>query len=189
MEGRSERTRTWSRAGLVLAGVLLLDQFSKALVKDRVDVGSEDAVFPLVTLVHTKNRGVAFSALEDRTAIVVLVIALAMLALLVYVWRHVDKPGIWLPTGLLVGGAVGNIIDRIRDGAVTDFIKLPAWPAFNVADVAITFGVLALLYVMEKGESSPSGSDSPADVSPAVRSPQNVDDHGPGARDGADRRP
>ena len=47
----------------------------------------------------------------------------------------------WLPTGLLLGGAIGNIIDRVRDGAVTDFIKLPAWPAFNVADMAITFGV------------------------------------------------
>ena len=57
---------------------------------------------------------------------------------------------VWLPTGLLLGGALGNIIDRVRDGAVTDFIKLPAWPAFNVADMAITFGVLALLYVIER---------------------------------------
>ena len=55
----------------------------------------------------------------------------------------------WLPTGLLVGGAIGNIIDRLRDGAVTDFLKLPHWPAFNVADMAITFGVLALFYVLE----------------------------------------
>jgi signal peptidase II len=56
---------------------------------------------------------------------------------------------VWLPTGLLLGGAAGNLIDRVRDGAVTDFIKLPHWPAFNVADIAITVGVLALLYVLE----------------------------------------
>ena len=47
----------------------------------------------------------------------------------------------WLPTGLLLGGAVGNVVDRVRDGAVTDFVKLPHWPAFNVADAAITLGV------------------------------------------------
>jgi signal peptidase II len=54
-----------------------------------------------------------------------------------------------LPTGLLVGGALGNLIDRLVHGAVTDFVKLPLWPAFNVADMAITFGVLALLWVLE----------------------------------------
>jgi signal peptidase II len=161
--GWTIRARTWFRAGLLLAFVVLADQVSKALVKDRVSVGDEDAIFPGVTLVHTKNRGVAFSALEDQTAVVVVVIALAMLALLAYVWRNSAKPGIWVPTGLLTGGALGNIIDRIRDGAVTDFIKLPAWPAFNVADMAITFGVLALLYVMER---TPPEDQAPADAEP-----------------------
>ena len=56
-----------------------------------------------------------------------------------------------MPTGLLLGGAVGNLIDRIvRDDGVTDLIKVPVWPAFNVADIGITFGVLALVYVLEK---------------------------------------
>jgi signal peptidase II len=56
---------------------------------------------------------------------------------------------LWLPTGMLVGGALGNLIDRIANGVVTDFIKLPHWPAFNVADMSITFGVLVLLWVLE----------------------------------------
>jgi signal peptidase II len=162
VDGLSTRARTWSRAGLLLAVVVLLDQVTKALVKDGVRVGSEDSVFPGVSLVHTKNRGVAFSALEDKTFVVVLVIALAMVALLTYVWRHVDLPGIWVPTGLLTGGAIGNIIDRVRDGAVTDFIKLPSWPAFNVADMAITFGVLALLYVIEKAPDDAEAQDAGA---------------------------
>jgi signal peptidase II len=55
----------------------------------------------------------------------------------------------WLPTGLLIGGAVGNLVDRLGSGEVTDFLKIPLWPAFNVADVAITVGVLALLWVLE----------------------------------------
>ena len=50
---------------------------------------------------------------------------------------------------MLVGGAIGNLIDRVGSGSVIDFIKLPAWPAFNVADISITFGVLALLWVLE----------------------------------------
>ena len=59
------------------------------------------------------------------------------------------RPWLWLPTGMLVGGAIGNLIDRVANGQVTDFIKLPAWPAFNVADMSITFGVLILLWVLE----------------------------------------
>jgi signal peptidase II len=56
---------------------------------------------------------------------------------------------VWLPTGLLIGGAVGNLIDRAREGAVTDFVDVSIWPAFNLADTAITIGVLSLLYVLE----------------------------------------
>jgi signal peptidase II len=56
---------------------------------------------------------------------------------------------LWLPTGMLIGGALGNLIDRLVNGAVTDFIKLPLWPAFNVADTSITLGVLVLVWVLE----------------------------------------
>ncbi len=140
----------WRRAGLVAALVLLVDQASKALVRGGIAVGDEDGIFPGLTLVHVKNEGVAFGAFEDQVAVVIVIIAIAILAMLVYFARHASQPLIWLPTGLLAGGAIGNIFDRVRDGAVTDFLKLPAWPAFNVADIAITFGVLALLLVLER---------------------------------------
>jgi signal peptidase II len=145
----------WLRAGLVLVLVLIADQALKRLVQARVDVGSEDSVFPGVSIVHVRNRGVAFGAFANGQTFVTVVVALALTALVVYFVTHLDRPLAWLPTGLLMGGALGNVIDRVRDGAVTDFIKLPAWPAFNVADVAITVGVLALLYVVERG----SGDD------------------------------
>lgn len=141
--------RAWTRAGTVLAIVLLLDQVSKKLVQHHLAMGDEDPIFPGVTLVHTQNKGVAFSALEGHTGLVVAAIAIAVGALIIYFARNFGKPLIWLPTGLLAGGAVGNIFDRLRDGGVTDFLKLPAWPAFNVADIAITVGVLSLLYVIE----------------------------------------
>jgi signal peptidase II len=142
----------WLRAGLVLAAVLVLDQVSKALVRGGLAFGQEESVFPLVKFVHTRNRGVAFSALEGHTGLVTAVIAVAVVALVVYFATHADRPRAWLATGLLAGGAVGNVIDRLHQGYVTDFIKLPAWPVFNVADVAITFGVLALLLVAERPE-------------------------------------
>jgi signal peptidase II len=125
---------------------------TKELVRRGVELGSEDPIFPLVKLVHSRNRGVAFGALQDQTALVVVVIAVAMTALVAYFATHRDRPLVWLPTGLLAGGAIGNVVDRVREGFVTDFIKLPSWPAFNVADIAITFGVLTLLLVVERSD-------------------------------------
>jgi signal peptidase II len=59
---------------------------------------------------------------------------------------------VWLPAALLIGGALGNLADRVRDGAVTDFISLPLWPTFNLADLAIVAGVLLLLFDVERSE-------------------------------------
>jgi signal peptidase II len=140
----------WLRAGAVTAVVIALDQATKAIVRSNVALGERDGVLPGVKIVHVRNEGVAFNQLGGGGTIVAVVVAAALLALLAYFATHLDKPLVWLPTGMLLGGALGNIIDRIRDGAVTDFIKLPAWPAFNVADMSITFGVLVLLYVIER---------------------------------------
>ncbi|MBI5105031.1 MAG: signal peptidase II [Solirubrobacterales bacterium] len=146
------RGRAWARALLVVGGVVALDQVTKALVRGGIARGEEDPVLPAVKLVHVRNEGVAFGAFSGGGIIVVVLVAAALAALLAYFATHADRPLIWLPTGLLLGGALGNIIDRVRDGAVTDFIKLPHWPAFNVADIAITVGVLALLYVLERSD-------------------------------------
>jgi signal peptidase II len=154
----TSRARAWSRAGVVVAGVVLADQVTKALVRSGLEPGERDPVLPAVDLVHVRNTGVAFGAFAGGGIIVVALVAGALAALLFYFVTHAEKPLVWLPTGLLLGGSLGNIIDRIRDGAVTDFVKLPAWPAFNVADVAITFGVLALLYVIE-GKEPDGGAD------------------------------
>ena len=139
----------WLRAVAVTAVVIALDQATKALVRANIELGDRDGILPGVELVHVRNEGVAFSRFSGGGAVVTLIVAAALLALLAYFVTHLHKPLVWLPTGMLLGGALGNIIDRIREGAVTDFIKLPAWPAFNIADMAITFGVLALLWVLE----------------------------------------
>jgi signal peptidase II len=151
------RAHVFAKAGLVLAFVVVLDQITKVLVRHGIDVGEEDSVLPAISLVHVRNTGVAFGAFAGGGIIVVALVAAALGALLYYFVTHLDKPLVWLPTGMLVGGSIGNIIDRVRDGSVTDFVKLPAWPAFNVADISITFGVLVLLWVIEQG--SKDGSD------------------------------
>ena len=140
----------WARAALVMVAVIALDQGTKALVRANVAIGDRDGVFPGVEIVHVRNEGVAFSRFSGGGTMVAVIVGAALVALVAYFVTHLDKPLVWLPTGMLLGGALGNVIDRLRDGAVTDFIKLPGWPAFNVADIAITFGVLVLLYVTER---------------------------------------
>lgn len=140
----------WLRAAAVTAIVIALDQATKALVRHDVVMGERNDVFLGIDIVHVQNEGVAFNQLGGGGTLVSIVVGAALLALLAYFATHLNKPLVWLPTGMLLGGALGNIIDRIRYGAVTDFIKLPAWPAFNLADASITLGVLVLLYVIER---------------------------------------
>jgi signal peptidase II len=143
------RLAAFARAGVLAGAVIGVDQLTKHLVKAGIDPGAEQQLLPGVHLVHVRNTGVAFS-LFSGGGTVVLVFTLIALALLIgYLTLRPERPWLWMPTGLLVGGAVGNLIDRLAHGAVTDFIKLPIWPAFNVADISITFGVLALLWVLE----------------------------------------
>ena len=141
----------WGRVAFVAAGVIALDQATKAVVRATIEPGERVHVVPGVEIVHTRNTGVAFGALSGGGAVVTLIVALALALLLVYFATHVRRPLFWLPTGMLLGGAIGNVIDRARGGGVTDFVQLPLnFPAFNVADMSITFGVLVLLYVLER---------------------------------------
>jgi signal peptidase II len=137
------------RAALVAAVTVAADQAVKALVRTTIERGGEVDLILGVQLVNVRNRGIAFGMFAGGGVLLVLFALAALAALLVFFARHRDRPLVWLPTGLLIGGATGNLIDRTREGAVTDFLDLPLWPAFNLADVAITFGVLTLLYVLE----------------------------------------
>jgi len=137
------------RAAALAVAVVAADQITKSLVRHNVRVGSSDGIFPGVQLVHVHNRGVAFGLFVNGGVLLVIVGVAAVSALLIFFATHSRRPLVWLPTGLLLGGAAGNLIDRLNQGYVTDFIHLPLWPAFNLADMCITFGVLSLLYVLE----------------------------------------
>jgi signal peptidase II len=140
----------YAKAGTVLLVVVALDQLSKRIVEHTIVPGDEHRLLPGIEIVNTRNRGVAFGFLPGRHLAVTVLVGVALLVLLLYFARNSPKPLIWLPTGMVLGGALGNILDRLRVGSVTDFIKLPlGWPPFNVADAAITLGVLVLLIVIE----------------------------------------
>jgi signal peptidase II len=141
---------------LVLGGgVVALDQLTKALVLSLLEPGVHvDVVAGLVSLTLVRNPGLAFGLLGGVPVgwrWVVAVLSLIALAVLARVALRVLPEGSWLDhvaIGLIFGGAVGNLIDRLRFGAVIDFVDLHFhgyhWPAFNVADSAITVGVALL---------------------------------------------
>ncbi len=132
------------------AVVVALDQVTKQLADSNVERGDEVSVFPGLAITNTRNTGVAFGAFEGAGLVVAVLIGISLVLLLGYFWRHRSMPWLWLPVGLLLGGALGNLADRAREGAVIDFIDPVAWPAFNVADSCIVVGVFVLLWVVER---------------------------------------
>ena len=143
------RAAAWRRVAAVVAAVLVVDQVTKALVRADIARGDHVEILPFLDLVYVRNDGIAFGALGGSWLVIVLVAA-AVVGIVWFFSVNATKRLAWLPTGLLLGGALGNVIDRVRDGFVTDFFKLPHWPAFNVADVAITVGVLSLVFVLDE---------------------------------------
>lgn len=146
---RARRTVVLARTFAVIAVVLVVDRITKHAIVSGIPVGNSRSFLPGVHLVHVRNSGVAFGFFSGGGVLVLVLTIVALGALVAYFLIRPTRPGLWLATGLLVGGAVGNLVDRLLNGSVTDFIKLPDWPAFNVSDVAITFGVIALLYALE----------------------------------------
>jgi len=134
--------------------VVVLDQASKFLVF-RVLLGdlSEIVVLPVFSLVQRYNTGISFSILATDHAIGPWVFALLATLIAVGLLIWLSQTADWLPaTGLalVIGGAIGNVVDRAREGAVLDFLLFHwnelAWPAFNLADSAISIGVALLIY-------------------------------------------
>jgi signal peptidase II len=141
-------------AGLVVA----VDQVTKQLANSNIERGDSVNVFFGLDLTNTRNTGVAFGALEGAGLVVAILIGLSLTLLVAYFLVHRDMPLLWLPVGLLLGGALGNLADRAREGAVIDFIDPVAWPAFNVADACIVVGVFLLLWVVEGRPKRPRGT-------------------------------
>ena len=138
------RVRAWRLAGALAAAVVVPDQAAKAAIEANLFPGEEVNVLGPIDLTLSHNSGVAFGLASGGGVRLVLVTALALAVVGYLFWRDPTRPGMWVAAGLLTGGALGNLADRIRADAVTDYIAIGGWPAFNLADVAVTLGVLVL---------------------------------------------
>ena len=144
----------WRRGLAAAIVVVALDQLSKAAILARFagQPFAAERITPIFNLVLTYNRGMSFGLFNDGGALNVLIFSLvaAIIVLLLFFWLlRITSPLLALAIGFIIGGAGGNVIDRLRFGAVVDFLDFHLgahhWPAFNLADSAISVGVVAML--------------------------------------------
>jgi signal peptidase II len=135
----------WRRAVAVAGAVVVLDQATKQIAIAELSGGAPRDLVLGFELDYVTNTGIAFGLLDDGVGLVIAITAVTLALLVGWFAVAPERPGLWLATGLILGGALGNLADRIRVDAVTDFLDPPYWPAFNLADVAITAGVVTLV--------------------------------------------
>jgi signal peptidase II len=132
----------------VAAVVLVVDQVTKGIINSTLTRGELVEIPGPVNLTLTYNDGIAFGLAGGGGPLVLLLAMVALVALGAFIATAPDRLMTWLAGGLILGGAVGNLVDRVRLGHVTDFVLVSGWPAFNVADSAITVGVILLAWTV-----------------------------------------
>lgn len=157
-------SRKASRAVAAIAvGVILIDQVTKVVATESISRGEEVEVIGPLKFTLTFNDGVAFGLAGGGGILVIALSMVALVALGAFIASAPDRLGTWLAGGLILGGALGNLLDRLRLGHVTDFILLPNWPAFNLADASITVGVILLAWTVIRHDDSGSKKGEDAD--------------------------
>ena len=154
MQKGSRLQYNWRNAVFFLVALLVLvaDQMSKAWIKASLARGQSLFDIGLLRIIHIQNTGAAFGLFPDQTFTLTVVASIGAVALLlcgIFTQRclpFLDNMLGKSVLGLILGGTVGNLVDRLRFGHVTDFIDFKVWPAFNVADSAVTVGVIIFAY-------------------------------------------
>ena len=155
MQKASEFRSGWQWNMLLFLIALLVvaaDQLSKVWIRSNLLVGQSLFEAGFFRITHVNNTGAAFGLFQGQSFLLTIVALVGITVLLVYtlvIYRKfplLDNRLGRSTLGLVLGGAVGNLIDRIRLGYVTDFISVGLWPAFNIADSAITVGVILFAY-------------------------------------------
>ncbi len=131
------------------AAIVGLDQLTKWVIRGWLERGEAYSLVWPLKIVHVTNSGAAFGMFQGAGPLLVITSVVGMVAILVYLFN----PGFAHPLmrfglAFMLGGAVGNLIDRVSEGRVVDFVKVPNFPAFNVADSAITIGVFFLIWAL-----------------------------------------
>ena len=144
---------------LVAVAVLLVDQLTKLTIENTLPLNHSVAPFPeyahLFRLTHVSNTGAAFGLFPGASPVFMVIALIVGLVIVVYNYTlPAGHMSLRVALGLQLGGAFGNLIDRIRLGHVTDFLDFGAWPVFNLADTAVVAGVIILGYLMFQEEAS-----------------------------------
>jgi signal peptidase II len=158
MVERSLAARPFHWLGLLAVSLaaVMADQLTKQIVISQLDLGDAIHVTGPLYIHHVTNPGIAFGLFSSWASIVTIVTACAVLWMLVYFAKAGARhPVLPVALGLLIGGSLSNLIDRLRLGHVTDFLDLRFWPAFNLADTFIVVGVAILLAALVAAERQP----------------------------------
>ncbi len=152
----SARPFHWIALVAVALAALLADQLTKQLVVSQMSVGESVEVMGPFSIHHVQNPGIAFGLFSTWASAVTFLTAAAVVWMLAYFARAGARhPVLPVAVGLLIGGAAGNLVDRLRLGHVTDFLDIRYWPAFNLADTFIVVGVTILLAALISAERQP----------------------------------
>lgn len=158
----------WLGLAAVAVAAILADQLTKHIVAGQLSLGEELRVLGPLAIRHVQNTGIAFGLFAGATSLVVILTAVAVSWMLVYFARSGARhPVLPVALGLVIGGSVSNLVDRVRLGHVTDFLSIRWWPAFNLADSFIVVGVVMLLGALVLADRTAarrrtSGADAPA---------------------------
>lgn len=129
--------------------VVAVDQLSKYLVKANMIMGQSIPEEGFFRITYTTNTGGVFGIFTNQTFLITVTAIIGVVAILIYSrYPQANRVPIRIALGMLLGGAVGNLIDRIRLGAVVDFIDVGAWPVFNLADSAVVVGIIVIIYYL-----------------------------------------
>ena len=134
--------RSGLRCSVIAGTAIAADQLTKSIVSMRLPIGDAVASIGPFSIHHVQNSGIAFGLFANSTTAVIVLTAVAVAAMLVFFSRPAQRhPLLPVALGLVIGGSVANLIDRVRLGHVTDFLDFAYWPAFNLADTFIVVGV------------------------------------------------
>jgi signal peptidase II len=135
----------WIGLGSIAAAAIIADQLTKQVVARTLVLGEEVEIAGPFSIHHVHNSGIAFGLFSSATSVVIALTALAVLWMLVFFARSGARhPVLPVALGLVLGGSIANLLDRVRLGHVTDFLDFRFWPAFNLADLFIVVGVATL---------------------------------------------
>jgi len=138
----------WVNILLIASSAFALDIFTKFVIFKNLSPDQSIAVLPnIFHITLVLNKGAAFGIFNNQTVFFIALSAITILYIIFYIWRYSSYSYlITLPLGLIMGGAIGNLVDRVRFGYVIDFLDFRIWPVFNVADSAITVGAVILMW-------------------------------------------